>query len=270
MIQEKYEVYLNKKDGDRFMKHLAKSFIVPAVLIISILIYSCGASHSIQEDLIYKDDSFRYNNLFNNNVVNGGLFSRIENITYDQKVEYSFLFSKILFEKLKDVHRITMVSTGQMINEIGKENYLTIMDNFEMERVLSNESIGFIIESMPDLNYLILAYITNENIIDRSETERVKDEKGEDKYKTDYMKTYLLTVDFQLYDLLQESMVYHTVLYSQAERTESRTTETGCCEGGISSLISNIFLGSPAEIGRKEVLAKIYERFAEELSKENN
>jgi hypothetical protein len=252
------------------MNYITKILFAVLIILTSFLLCSCGASHSIQEDVIYKDDNFSYNQLINNNVANGGVFSHLRNITYDQKTEYSFLLSKVLLEKLTDVHRITMVSTGQLINETGKDNYLIIMDNIEFEGILNNEDIIFIKESMPDLNYLLLAYITNENIIDRSETERVKNEEGKEEYKTDYMKTYLLTVEFLLYDLIQENMVYNIVVYSQAEKTESRTTETGCCEGGISSFISNIIHGPPAEISRDEVLAKIYERFAEQLSSVNN
>jgi hypothetical protein len=252
------------------MNYLKKILSVHLVIIISFLVCSCGASHSIREDVIHKDDSFSYNNLLNNDLVNGGVFSQIDNLNFDDKIQCSFLLSKILYEQLKDVHKINMITTGQLINEIGKDNYLVIMDNFEMEEILNNESISFIKESMPDLNYLILAHITNENIIDYSDTERVKNEKGEEEYKTDYEKTYLLTVEFQLYDILQEYMVYNIVVYNQAERTESRTTQTGCCEGGITSFINNIFFGSPAEIDREEVLAKIYERFAEGLVKIQN
>ncbi len=252
------------------MNYLKKILFAHLIIVISILLSSCGASHSISEDVIHKDDSFSYNNLLNNDLVNGGVFSQIENLNYDDKIHSSFLLSKILYEQLKDVHKINMITTGQLINEIGKDNYLNIMDNFEMEEILNNESISFIKESMPDLNYLILAHITNENIIDYSDTERVKNEKGEEEYKTDYEKTYLLTVEFQLYDILQEYMVYNIVVYNQAERTESRTTETGCCEGGITSLINNIFYGTPAEIDREEVLAKIYERFAQGLVKIQN
>jgi len=206
----------------------------------------------------------------NSKLVNGGVFSQVNNITFDDKIQASFLLSKILYEQLKDVHKINMITTGQLINEIDKDNYLIIMDNFEMEGILNNESIGFIKESIPDLDYLILAYIKNENIFDYSDTERVKNEKGEEEYKTDYEKTYLLTVEFQLYDMNQENIVYNIVVYNQADRTETRTTETGCCEGGISSIISNILYGPPAEIDREEVLAKIYEKFAEDLNQINN
>ena len=252
------------------MNYLKKILFAHLFIVISFLVCSCGASHSIRDDVIYKDDNFSYNNLLNNDLVNGGVFSHIKSLTYDDKIQGSFLLSKILYEQLKDVHTINMITTGQFITEIGKENYLIIMDNIEFEGILNNESIGIIRESMPNLNYLIFAYIRNENIIDYSDTERVKNEKGEEEYKTDYEKTYLLTVEFQIYDVLQEYMVYNIVVYNQAEQTETRTTQTGCCEGGISSLISDIFHGPPAEINREEVLAKIYEKFAEELVKTKN
>jgi len=155
---------LLKVEGNH-MNYFTKILFALLITLIILLFCSCGASHSIQEDVIYKDDSFSYNQLMNNNVANAGVFSHIVQITYDDKAQSSFLLSKVLLEKLKDVHRISMVSTGQLISEIGKENYLAIMDNIELEGILNNEDIIFIKESMPDLNYLLLAYITNEILL---------------------------------------------------------------------------------------------------------
>ena len=64
-------------------------------------------------------------------------FFRIELI--DQAINSEELaeeLAKQLLEKLKDVHRINMISTGQMINEIGINNYLIIMENIEIKGIL--------------------------------------------------------------------------------------------------------------------------------------
>ena len=196
------------------MNYLKKILFAHLIIVISILLSSCGASHSISEDVIHKDDSFSYNNLLNNDLVNGGVFSQIENLNYVDKIHSSFLLSKILYEQLKDVHKINMITTGQLINEIGKDNYLNIMDNFEMEEILNNESISVIKESMPDLNYLILAHITNENIIDYSETERVKNEKGERRFKTTYSFMIVKTDIFRTIQMLKDrDLVISKVFY---------------------------------------------------------
>ena len=261
---------IEKRINDILMKYLLKILLISTTAIIVFLVCSCGAYHSISEDVLYKDDNFSYNDLLNSNMVNCGVFSQVNDITYDDKIQASFLLSNILFEQLKNVHTINIITTGQLIDEIGTENYQIVMDNFEDEGILNTESIEFIKESIPDLDYLLLAFIKNENIIDYSETETVENEKGEEENKTHYEKTYLLTVEFQLYNMPQEYIVYNIMVYNQAERTETRTTDTGCCEGGITSIISDILSGPPAEIGREEVLANIYEKFAHDLSEINN
>ena len=84
------------------MKHLTKTLITHLIILTSFLLCSCGASHSIRENVILKDDSFSYNHLINKDVVNSGVFSQLKDISYDDKIEASFLLSNILYEKLKD------------------------------------------------------------------------------------------------------------------------------------------------------------------------
>ena len=259
-----------KRIKNILMKYLLKILLhYSTVILVFLFCWSC-AYHSISEDVLYKDENFSYNDLLDSKILNCGVFSQVNDITYDDKIQASFLLSNILFEQLKNVHRINIISTGQLIDEIGTENYQIIMYNFEDEGILNIESVGFIKESIPDLDFLLLAFIKNENIIDYSETETLENEKGEEENKTHYEKTYLLTVEFQLYDMQQEYITYNIVVYNQAERTETRTTDTGCCEGGITSIISDILSGPPAEISREEVLANIYEKFAHDLSEINN
>ena len=59
----------------------------------------------------------------------------------------------------------------------------------------------------------------------------------------------------------------NSVIYNQAEQTETRTTSTGCFESCFENIMSDILFGEAAEIDREEVLAKIYEKFAKDLAK---
>ena len=120
---------------------------------------------------------------------------------------------------------------------------------------------------MPDIKYILIAYIENENIIDNSYEVYEDEDEQENETETEYKKTYLLSVDFKVYDLLQEKLVWNSVIYNQAENTESRTTRSGCFESFIDSIFQDILFGEPAEIDREEVLAKITDRLAEGLEK---
>ena len=92
--------------------------------------------------------------------------------------------------------------------------------------------------------------------------------KPNDKYETDYNKTYFITVKFQIYDLFQEKIIWNILMYNKAERSETRTTDTGCVESCVSGAINSILFGSPAEISREEVLSEIFNKFAEKLAKQ--
>ncbi|MFC2083524.1 hypothetical protein ACFLS9_00550 [Bacteroidota bacterium] len=249
--------------------HLPRMNIFKYLIIITaIFLCSCGASHNIVEEIIYKDDGFSYNHMKKNDVAIGGITSQQLTFTDDVRIQYSSLFSTVLLENLKDVHSINIVNTSQLMQKIGRENYFNIMKEFDVEQTLIDEAMGFIKESIPEVEYLIIANIDNENIVDRSHRERIKDEKGEEKYETDYERTYYLTVEFHVYDLFQEEMIWNILMYNRAEKTETRTTETGCFESCITGAIQDILFGSPAEIDREEVLAEIYKDFADKLAKQ--
>jgi hypothetical protein len=122
-------------------------------------------------------------------------------------------------------------------------------------------------ESPIDSKYFLVAHIVNENIIDDSSREYIENENNKNKsVETTYEKTYLLTINFQIYDLDQKKQVWSNVIYNQANRSESRTTRTGCFESCVDTIIDNIIMGSPAEISREEVFAKMIEKFVENLA----
>ena len=256
------------KKGDYPMNYFKKKItFLLSCIILSILLFSCGARHCIKVDVTYKDDNFSYDHLKENGMVVGGTTSHFIYLTGEERIQYSSILSNILLEKLKDVHTIHLVHTMQLINVIGKENYFKIMENFDEEKGFRKETIDLMRDSIPDTRYILLASIENENIIDNSFEEYIEDDEGKKQLKTDYKKTYLLTVEFRIYDLFREQTVWNNLIYNEAEKTESRTTQTGCVEGCIDNIIQDILFGSPAEIGREEVLAKICEKLAENLSK---
>ena len=234
----------------------------------SIYLFSCGASHNIVEEVIYKDTSFSYNHIKTNEVAIGGIASQQIYFTEIERIQYGSLLSTILIEQLEEVHSINIINTSQLMQKIGKENYFNIIKEFDVEQRLLNEAMLFIKEEMPEIEYLIIANIENENIIDRSYRELIKDDEGKEKYETDYNKTYYLTVKFQIYNLFQEAMIWSILMYNKAERSETRTTDTGCVESCVTGAINSILFGSPAEINREEVLAEIFKKFAENLAKQ--
>jgi hypothetical protein len=236
-------------------------------ILISLLLLSCGASHHLRDNVVYIDDDFSYNHLRNNGIIIGGVSSQLINLSVEDRMKYSSLLSNKMLESLKDAYDIQLMNTLQFVHEIGKENYLEIMDNYDQEKTIEKETIHLIRDTIPNVKYILFAYIENENIIDKSFDKYIENKDGEKELQTKYKKTYLLAIEFQIYDLLQEKMVWNNLIYNEAKQTETRTTQTGCVEGCIDNLFQTILFGEPAEIDREEVLAKIFEKFAENLTK---
>jgi hypothetical protein len=231
------------------------------------LLPSCGAKHYLRDNVIYRDVNYSHDHLKNNGLIIGGISSQLIDLTDKERIKYSATLSNVLLEKLKDAHTIRVTNTLQLIGKIGREKYFNIMENFDETKLLEKESMHFMRDSIPDTKYILLAYIENENIIDNSYEEYIEDDEGKEKIETKYRKTYLLAIEFQIYDLLQEKMVWNNLIYNEAEQTESRTTRTGCVEGCMDQLIQTILFGEPAEIDREEVLTKIVKKLAENLAK---
>jgi hypothetical protein len=169
-----------------------KKILFAHSIIIFLLLCSCGTTHSISDNVIYKDDNFNYSQLMNGGVVIGGIASQRINFTKKERTQYNSHLSTIMIEELKDV-RIT--NTSQLTGKIGKRNYYSIIKEYDIEQMLSNEDMRVINESIPEIEYIIFAYIENEYINNESYTESTADDKG--KYKTVYKTTYSLALEFQ-------------------------------------------------------------------------
>ena len=125
--------------------------------------------------------------------------------------------------------------------------------------MLSNEDMRVINESIPEIEYIIFAYIENEYIGNESYTESTADDKG--KYKTVYKTTYSLAAKFQIYDLFREQLVWNNIMYNEAVKTQNREEDSffGVVTGDV---MSSAFV----EIDREDVLEEIYEKFADDLA----
>lgn len=249
------------------MNYLKKFTVISSLIIISIILCTCSASHYLRDNVAYLDDDFTYNHFRNNGIIIGGVSSQLINLSVEDRMKYSSLLSNKMLESLKDAHDIRIMNTLQFVHEIGKENYFEIMDYYDQEKTIGKETIQFIRDSIPNVNYILFAYIENENIIDNSFDQLVKNHEGKDEIETEYQKTYLLTIEFYVYDIPKEKLVMNSIIYNQAEQSETRTTSTGCFESCVENIISDILFGEAAEIDREEVLAKIYEKFAKDLVK---
>lgn len=234
-------------------------------IIISTVFYSCGANHYLNNNIIYKDADFNYNHLKNKGLIIGGISSKLIDLKNKERIKYSSILSNTLLEELKDVHNIHIINTHQLIAKIGNENYFEMMDNFDMEKTVNEEIVHFIRDTISNAKYILFAYIKNENIFDNSYEEYIEDEE-EENLETKYQKTYLLNIEFLMYEILQERLVFSNVIHNVAKRTETRTTRTGCLELFIDNLMQSILYGEPAEINREEVLIKISEQFAKNLN----
>jgi len=229
------------------------------------MINSCGASHKLTDNVVYIDNNFTYNNLKNNGLVIAGISSKRFNLVPEKRIKYGAILSNVFLEKFKNAHNIQVINTLQFVNKIGNDTYFALMDTFDTRKMLKMETVLFLRDALPDAKYILFADIKNENIIDQSYDEYIEDDDGKEELETEYAKTYLLTMEFQVYDILQKKLVFNNVIHNEAERTESRTTRTGCFESIIDNIIQDIFFGEAAEIDREEVIVRISEKFAEDL-----
>jgi len=239
------------------MSYFKKILFAHSIILISLFFYSCGTKHSIRDNVIYRDANFTYNHLMNNGIVIGGIASYKIILTNNERSQYSSLLSTVLIEQLKDVH---IINTLQLMNKIGKENYFSIMKDFVVEQMLMNEDMQIIRESMTEIAYIILAYIEDENISNESYTENTADDHG--KYKTVYKTTRSLAVEFQIYDVLEEKLVWSNIIYNETVKTNSRTDDNF-----LGIVVGDVISGAVVTIDREEVLEEIYEKFAEDLAK---
>jgi hypothetical protein len=235
--------------------------------LVSTILIGCGASHHVREDNIYRDPDWTYADIKQNGMSIAGISSQVIQLSDEERFKYSMEISNILLEELKDAHKISITNTAQLIAKIGTSDYYSIMRTFDREKIVEKATYDLLGSAVSDNRYILFAYIENENIIDNSYEQPVENEEGVEEIETEHKKTYLLSVDFRLYDLQLEKMVWNSVIFNQAENTESRTTRSGCFESAIDALFQNILFGEPAEIDREEVLAKIADKLADGLEK---
>ncbi len=238
------------------MNYLKKILFAHSIIVISFLLSSCWTKHSIRDNVIYEDDSFSYNQLMNGGVVIGGIASQEINFTREERIQYNSHLSTIMIKELKDIR---IINTLQLMSKIGKDNYYSIIKEYDTEQMLSSEDMRIIKESIPEIEYIIFAYIENEYINNESYTESTSDDKG--KYKTVYKTTYSLALEFQIYDLFQEQIVWKNIMYNEAVKTQNREEDSffGVVTGDV---MSSAFV----EIDREDVLEELYEELAEGLA----
>ena len=235
-------------------------------IAISVLFLTCGAQHKLIDDTIFKDESFTYNHLKNNGLMIGGICSDVIQFSPEEQLKYSSTLSNVLIEKLRDVSKITIINPRQLVDKMGRETYDTMMEDYTLQKALSRVWADTLSTILPQAQYILFAYLVNENVIDESQDQYVQSEEGEE-IETEYKKTYFITVEFHLYDLRRKEVVLENSIFNKAQRTESRTTQTGCFESCVNDLFQNLLFGEPAEIGREEVFVKIVEKFAQDIAK---
>jgi len=236
-------------------------------IVITMMLLNCGASHKLVDEITFKDETFTYNSLKKNGLIIGGMSTDVFEISRQERLEYGSTFSNVLIEKLKDVSRIRITNPVQLINRMGQNQYLTMLEDFDEQKALSRIWADTLRVILPDDRYILFAYIVNENVVDQSFDYIDESEQGEAIQTIEYQKTYYVTVDFHLYDLFRNEVVWENTIFNQAKRTESRSTETGCLESCMNNIIQHILFGEPAEISREEVFIKIVEKFAEDIAK---
>ncbi|MBN1999318.1 hypothetical protein JW935_17295 [candidate division KSB1 bacterium] len=236
------------------------------IFLISLFLFSCGASHHLRKKELYRDKNFNYESLKNDGLIIGGISSQKVDLTPEQRLQYGDLMAEVFRKQLKDGKTMTIMNTSLLAEKIGHDKYIAIMGKYDDEKMFWKETMDLVRESMHGAKYCLLGYIENESIIDKSFEQYIENSEGEEELSTTFKKTYLFAIEFRIYDLEQEEIVRGDIIYNEAKQSETRTTDSGCVEGCMDELIQLIILGEPASISRKEVLKKTVKEFANDLN----
>ncbi len=236
--------------------------LAAAVLVIS----SCGPSHGLRDEHIEQDVRFGFDKLRGSSLLVAGVASEQPLFAAEERVRTGGMLSNMLIEKLGGAHGIRIVGSGQLVGSMGLDAYGGLMTRVDREGGLMHEDLPVLRDAVGEFDYILLAYITNENVIDFEDERTVPTKDGSER-ETEYEKRFYLTIDFQIYEVKHEKMVWSNVIYNEAVNTETRSTPSGCVESCFSSLLQTILFGTPAEISREEVLDEMVERFAENLQR---
>lgn len=239
---------------------------VCCIMAAAVLLASCGASHQLRDERMEQDIKFGFEKLRGHSLLVAGIATQAPDLAPEERARLGSMLSNMLIEHLEGAHDIRITGTGRLISAMGLEGYNGLMTGVDREGGLLHEDLPLIENAVGAFDYILLALILNENVIDYQDEEYVHSA-GDTELRTDYEKRYYLTVDFQLYDTKHEKMVWSNVIYNEAKNTESRTTPTGCVESCMSSMIQTLLFGSPAEISREEVLDEMVERCTENLQR---
>jgi hypothetical protein len=220
--------------------------------------------HSLRHEIIYKDDKFGNEQLKNNTFIIGGISSRVIRLTDDKRIFYTLRLTNILKDKIDDINIIT----NQLVSQIGKGKFVKIMKKFDSEKNLKKETMRFIGDTLPNANYIIFAYIEFEDmIVEKLSEEYIKDEDGKEELQITYNIQYYLDVEFQIYDILLERMIWNSLINNVAKWTVKKT------ERSIITIFGkDIFDGEqkppdPAKIKKRErFLEKYFEKFSDDLA----
>lgn len=247
-----------------------KIFSTIIFIFLFVNIFSCGTKHSLRDNIIYKYDHFSAEYLNQNTFIVGGISSGLIHLNDEERLYYGSLLTDVLLKKGgKKADSISVISTNHFGDRIGKDRYTGMMKMFDEKKKLNKETMQFLSKNIPDATFILLAYIDNEDIVNESFEEKIKDEDGKEELQITYKKRYYLTVEFQIYDILLEKMVLNNSISNVAKRTVKKTKQPF---DGFLNLVEEVFEDErqppdPAKIKREDVLKKIFEKFAEDLSK---
>jgi hypothetical protein len=248
------------------MKNISARFAMLSAVCAALLLAACGPSHEIRDEALTKDPRFGFERLRGKGFLVAGVSAQTETLTAEERATTSGTVSNMLIEYLGGAPDIRIVPSGKLVSTLGLYEYHMLMMDADAEGVLLPETMARITKAEPDVEFILLAHIVNENIVDYQQEHVVPGESG-DTRETDYEKQYFLTIDFQIYDARLGKMLLNNTIYNRLTRKETRTTRTGCMEMCFDTFVDMLFFGEPAEIGRLEVLEGIVERFAVNLQR---
>jgi len=249
------------------------------VLIAMLLLISCKT----QVVGLQQDHSFTYDNALQGGFIVGGVVSLIDPMSDQQRMLYSEILAR---EFIDERPEFSVIRSGSLISAFSVAQYETWLDEFQLTGELSAPFSDAVKVHFPKARYLMLCRIEEDRVTqDHSESETDIADSEEDRKKGEYEYVQVdvsLTTSRQvgarltIFDLQQHVVAWSGyVTQSRSNSNDSSRTfhkkhrwRNQIVDDFVQALIGKNNQGYPQAPAFEEVIASVFEGFAENMPEE--
>ncbi|NQT24073.1 hypothetical protein HQ585_01830 [candidate division KSB1 bacterium] len=249
------------------MEWSKKFTLISACILMCAFLVSCGVRHSLHQTTLYQDSTFSVGDLQNKRLAVCGMASSFVSMSETERVEISMLLSTLLFDKcVEESSTMEIFNTKQVRYNLGEKLYTPLMKSLDSNSELDLKMMQSLSDSLPNTDYLLLGTIEDE-VIRNDSVENTVESDGEEMIETTYTRTYVISSEFQIYNLKSGKKVWHNAIENEASKSE-KTEEKA--NPSLGEIVTDIIFGEdeqldPVKLKREEVLEGIYKKLAKLL-----